>query len=315
MVRFLTMICAGLIIIANSAQALAQQCVPNPPPGPYTNRGGGSGDYGNVPVGISVVKFLSGYGGDTNAGITFSTSLDHCSDPAFSILGTECISYPPTGISCYAVVAFMPTSVGTYGGIFYGDITFPDRGIRELDTIRLSGSGVVPQELDLSVISVSVASGSSVPPGQTTDVAVTVAGTGFASPETRSTALTLAAGSNIYSQPVNLSALALGPKTIHFNVIFSQADVGPQTIVATINQAHSVAEATYSNNVGSTAVQVGAQKRLTLTLGSSQVYPDKTSGSNKTPVFVQLIGDAPGVSLAGNVIFSALSKGFHRVMI
>lgn len=43
---------------------------------------------------------------------------------------------------------------------------------------------------------------------------------------------------------MTLSEPALGPKTIHFNVTFSPIDVGSQAITATINQAHSIVEAT-----------------------------------------------------------------------
>lgn len=143
----------ALILFTITFASLAhaqQQCTPHRPAGNFTRFGNLSADYGPVPIGLSVVHFLSGYGASSELQVAFSASLDACSDPDFASLGTNCTS-TDTGTSCSAVVAFMPTRPGPHSAILYGDInvsdyTYPSGyvqpGFHELDTVNLTGYGV-----------------------------------------------------------------------------------------------------------------------------------------------------------------------------
>jgi hypothetical protein len=149
-------------------------------------------------------------------------------------------------------------------------------------------------------------------PGVSVQILVPVSGTGFNSPETRTTTVTLQAGSQIFqSQTVSLAAIKSGAvSSVAFTVTFDPRLVGTtQTITATIAPNNPFNEANFTNNMSSVNVDVtSGTYTLAIALDDTQVYPDGTSGDDETTVTATLTSKTPS-PLNGQIInFTSVAK-------
>jgi hypothetical protein len=98
-----------------------------------------------------------------------------------------------------------------------------------------------------------------VAPGVAIQVNVPISGTGFNSPETRSTTVTLQAGSQpLQSQTISLADIQSGAvSSIPFTVTFDSSLAGTTlTITATIDAGNPLNETNFSNNTSSVSIDV-----------------------------------------------------------
>ena len=135
---------------------------------------------------------------------------------------------------------------------------------------------------------------------------VPISGSGFNSPETRSTTVTLQAGLHNYSQNISLSAVqsAGGTLNVPFTVTFDPSDTGVQTITATIDPENALNETNFSNNTASIQVKVGRTVKLVKTV-------TKEDGTQQDPDWFTMI---PSVQVFGTHCSSAANHSEYRTI-
>jgi hypothetical protein len=144
-------------------------------------------------------------------------------------------------------------------------------------------SAQTPQVLQQGLAKFDSSGTQEVSPGAPVQVVVPIAGSGFNSPETRTTTVQLQVGSQpIQSQTISLADVQLtGTFMVPFNVIFKPQDVGPQTITATVDPGNALGESNFTDNTSSVQVKVVPPFKLVAFLDGS-ITPIPDEGGNTT---------------------------------
>jgi hypothetical protein len=125
------------------------------------------------------------------------------------------------------------------------------------------------EQIDLAVVGIVASPTATV--GIPTEIKVTISGTGLESPETRSTILTLQAGSQLLQKTISLAEMSAngGTLTLTFSVTFQSMDSGPQTLLATIDPGNTLQESSFSNNTATQQINVQGQYALAIGANAS----------------------------------------------
>lgn len=165
--------------------------------------------------------------------------------------------------------------------------------------------------LDLSVLqpiiatppaSVNASGVYQIAPGTAVTVTVPVAGVNFQSPETRSTTVTLQAGSQpLQTQTISLSAIqaAGGALNVPFTVTFASADSGTQVITATVDTGNQLIDSNFTNNTASVQVEVVPNAILIVTLPDTPLTQQSISGSTITAITPPSVLEHTGCGTSG----------------
>lgn len=178
--------------------------------------------------------------------------LSKSSPPAF-------FSYPfsysaPSGINLLRLIGFFPQTIGAPPG----DINaYYYLGINSLTWSTQQNN------LDLSIGEISIPAASieaddniSLSPEKEFLVNIPISGSGFNSPETRSTSIYLKVGPQILQKTIALSELATSGKIASFSVTVNADDVGDQNITAIIDPFNKLGESNRQNNITSEFIHV-----------------------------------------------------------
>lgn len=132
---------------------------------------------------------------------------------------------------------------------------------------------------------------------QPVQITVPVTGSGFNSPENRTTTVTVQAGSQSASQVISLASIqSAGTLQVPFTLTFGAQDVGTQTVTATVDPGNSLGESNFANNMASGQVQIQNPIQYQLIALVNGIPIPQLGGTLEVPPSVMPCGKLAGAS-------------------